>query len=144
MIKYLANILLLFLTSHVGPSPVQGNNDDGIYPHLLHHNHSSNSHDTCSLYLAPSSIPHSGFGVYTTRDIARGEYINRFLDAPSIPIMDKGKALRTLRNYLWGGNLYTEYEAVDHVSVSVPNWSSHCNYHTVRLIYTYMPRYYNY
>jgi len=67
--------------------------------------------------------------VYTTRDIQDGQYMNQYLDTPSIAILDKGDSFRTFRNYVWSGNLFTEYEA-SHVSVSVPNWSSHCNYHT--------------
>jgi hypothetical protein len=33
----------------------------------------------CSLYLAPSSIPEEGLGVYTTRDFGIGERIVRAL-----------------------------------------------------------------
>ena len=125
---------LLFLTlSQLYPCYAKSHD---IYPLFKRNSTLTDSQNTCSLYLAPSSIPHSGFGVYTTQDIAKGEYINRFLDSPSIVIIDKGKTFRTHRNFVWGGDLFTEYEAT-HVSVSVPNWSSLCNYHTVWVCITF-------
>uniref|UniRef100_A0A7S4S8D5 SET domain-containing protein n=1 Tax=Ditylum brightwellii TaxID=49249 RepID=A0A7S4S8D5_9STRA len=44
---------------------------------------SINSNDECTLYLAPSSIPNSGFGMYTTIPYKKGSPISEN-DAPSI------------------------------------------------------------
>jgi len=149
--KYHAIFLLCFhlfmdWTCHgVDSSQHDANNQatENIYPHL-HRNNTNiepsvllsdkkQKFDKCFLYLAPSSIPHSGFGIYTTRDIAKNEYINQYLDSPTIAIVDKGKYFRTHRNYVWGSNLFTQYEA-ENVSVAVPSWSSYCNFHTVRIL----------
>lgn len=42
----------------------------------------------CNLYMAPSSIPNAGFGVYTTRDIKRDEPVLPMSDAPTIVATD--------------------------------------------------------
>jgi hypothetical protein len=92
---------------------------------------------SCSIFLAPSSIPNSGFGIYTTREIQAGEYINNYLDSPSIVLVDNKDSFRTLINYLWSGNMFTEFES-SKASVFVPSWSSYCNYHTVRFYITWL------
>jgi len=45
----------------------------------------------CSLYLAPSSIEGAGLGIYTAKNISKGDYIgepDRF-----VPVLDKFKTL---------------------------------------------------
>jgi hypothetical protein len=43
----------------------------------------------CSIWLAPSSlIGHTGFGVYTTRDIKEDETFLSAPDGPSVPVID--------------------------------------------------------
>lgn len=43
----------------------------------------------CQIFLAPSSLKgHTGFGIYTTRDISKHESILAGPDGPSIPVVD--------------------------------------------------------
>lgn len=43
----------------------------------------------CKFYLAESSIPNAGFGVYTVESIKENEYLTEFPDAPSIVVVDE-------------------------------------------------------
>mmetsp|Transcript_4976 Transcript_4976/g.7341 ORF Transcript_4976/g.7341 Transcript_4976/m.7341 type:complete len:671 (-) Transcript_4976:204-2216(-) len=89
----------------------------------------------CSIYMAPSSIPNAGFGLYTIRDIKAREALLPFTDAPSIPVCDEyAKGDLELHHwnhgdYLWGGTGLAEFEC-ENVSESVVTFGSMCNYHT--------------
>ena len=65
--------------------------------------------DQCRLYLAPSTIPNAGLGVFSTRPLQKGQ----FVDAPTdlcIPIMDQAWHVGpddffwTLSEYVWNGD----------------------------------------
>ena len=45
--------------------------------------------NACSVYLAPSSVPNGGMGMFTAKDVQRGGIILP-ADGPSIPIIDPG------------------------------------------------------
>ena len=69
---------------------------------------------TCSIWMAPSSLKgHSGFGIYTTRNMDKGEAILAGPDGPSIPVVDADSGprellterkawYRTFDEYWWG------------------------------------------
>ncbi len=90
----------------------------------------------CSRYLAPSSIPNAGFGVFTTRDIKNDEPLLHMSDAPSIPITDivlhtenEDQDFWSHVDYNWGGSGLAEYEA-DSVAENVFNLGCLSNFHT--------------
>mmetsp|Transcript_11650 Transcript_11650/g.21788 ORF Transcript_11650/g.21788 Transcript_11650/m.21788 type:complete len:731 (-) Transcript_11650:289-2481(-) len=88
----------------------------------------------CNIYLAPSSIPGAGFGIFTMRDIDEGEKILPYADAPSIPLCDDNAngVEETDWNhvdYLWSGQGLAEYECKS-VSESVVTFGALCNFHT--------------
>ncbi len=60
---------------------------------------------TCSLYMAESSIPNSGLGVYAGIDIARGDLVD---DMPQvvIPLIDFKDKNKILWDYPWNGEWY--------------------------------------
>lgn len=62
--------------------------------------------DSCYLYLAPSSIPGAGMGVFTTRPFSRGSTILSSDYGPLIPIIDGNAVhdhwLGLFNNYIWG------------------------------------------
>ena len=70
-----------------------------------------NSSD-CNLYLAQSSVPHAGFGVFSARDISEGEYISPYADSPNIPLCDfhSDDAIANIEDYLMAGNAWGSYE----------------------------------
>lgn len=86
----------------------------------------------CSIYMAPSSIPNAGFGLYTVRDIKAWETLLPMTDAPSIPVCDEyetGDLDPTHWNhvdYLWGGTGLAEFEC-EKVSESVVTFGSMCS-----------------
>ena len=69
--------------------------------------------DDCSLYWAPSSIPHAGWGVYTSKDLYEGDSVGS--GDLYVPILDHFKALpfRGQQRFLsWLGYIWPkEYEA---------------------------------
>ena len=90
----------------------------------------------CSLYLAPSSIPDAGLGVYTTKHFQRGSIILPS-DAPIIPIIDwdttnTGQWNHLFYSYLWTHSqcasdvLKFEADKVDDLQVGLGIFS---NYH---------------
>lgn len=90
----------------------------------------------CNLYLAPSSIPGAGFGVFTTRDIKQNELILDYLDSPSVVVTDMASHTQNTENdywthidYFWSGDGPAEFEAED-VSENVFMLGSLSNYHT--------------
>ena len=92
----------------------------------------------CNIYMAPSSIPGAGFGIFTMRDIAKGEKILPYADAPSIPLCDdyaNGMEETDWNHvdYLWSGQGLAEYEC-ESVSESVVTFGALCNFHTVSIV----------
>ena len=92
--------------------------------------------DECSLYMAPSSIPNSGFGVYTTRTIKKDEPVTPYVDAPSIISIDitahtgnREGDFWTHVDYLWSGVGLGEFEASE-VSENVFVLGCLSNFHT--------------
>ena len=91
--------------------------------------------ETCRFYLAPSSIPNSGFGVYTVDFIPAKTPISHVADAPSIVVTDvllhnDGKTPNwNHHNYFWDGSGQGEFEAAT-VEEGVVTFGSLCNYHT--------------
>lgn len=92
----------------------------------------------CSLYLAPSSIPNAGLGLYTTRHIASGQPILSYdtPDAPSILVTNSlehnGGVEVTWSHvdYFWSASGLNEFES-NHVEESVMTMGALSNYHTV-------------
>lgn len=94
---------------------------------------SDDSESTCSIYLAESTIPNAGFGIYTTRAIMKGDLILQ-ADCPSIIIIDIHKYQPNREgpewqhhNYLWKPSKQGSFEALaTHESVltfgSLPNF----------------------
>mmetsp|Transcript_9120 Transcript_9120/g.10562 ORF Transcript_9120/g.10562 Transcript_9120/m.10562 type:complete len:653 (-) Transcript_9120:97-2055(-) len=90
---------------------------------------------TCKYYLAPSSIPNAGYGIYSAVDIPNGEPLTYPTgDAPAIVVHDAelhyGKGRNwNLVDYFWTGEGSGEFEA-DTVEESVVTFGNLCNYHT--------------
>ena len=98
--------------------------------------------DTCRYYLAESSIPNAGFGIYTVNDIHEHEPMTQVADAPSIIVTDSemhrqihdddsggGNGGWNHVDYFWDGSGQGEFEAHT-VEESVVTFGSLCNYHT--------------
>jgi hypothetical protein len=98
--------------------------------------------ETCQYYLAPSSIPNAGFGIYTTKAIPPDTPLTQIADAPSIILTDvelhnknsQGEGTDTEiiwnhDNYFWDGTGQGEFEAKV-VEESVMTFGAVCNYHT--------------
>lgn len=92
--------------------------------------------DTCHYYLAESSIPKAGFGIYTVVDIKEGDPLQQVADAPSIIITDsemhnddEEEILWNHVDYFWDGSGQGEFEAHT-VEESVVTFGSLCNFHT--------------
>jgi hypothetical protein len=77
----------------------------------------------CVYYLAPSSIPNSGFGTYTVRDIPENTLLMHQADAPTIVLSDmrshyERNTVRDLdidptavhSNYVWDGTGLADFE----------------------------------
>ena len=94
---------------------------------------SDDSESTCTIFLAESTIPNAGFGIYTTRAVKKGDLILK-ADAPSIIITDIGKYQPNNEvpdwqhhNYVWKPSGQGSFEALTtHESVltfgSLPNF----------------------
>jgi len=66
------------------------------------------SSSSCNIYLAPSSLPNAGMGIYTARSVKKGSIIN-YQDGPLIPIIDMGSSnefskgfMNLFSSYIWG------------------------------------------
>ncbi len=91
----------------------------------------SQSQFQCNIYLAPSSIPNAGFGLYTVKDIEKDERVLPFTDAPSIPLCDESDhGLHAEHwnhvDYLWSGKGLAEFEC-DRATESVMTFGSLCS-----------------
>lgn len=105
-----------------------------------------NKDDQCTLYLAESSIPGAGFGVFTTRDIPKGFHI----DSPVLSIVSTDDYYHNQQqdpvwahvNYHWSGSGYATFEAFE-VSELVVNLGTCANYHTYLTNVDHFPLDYN-
>lgn len=89
---------------------------------------------TCKFYLAPSSIPNSGFGVYTTQAISKETPLTDGSDAPSVMVYDgevhsTGDRRWSMENYFWSGEGSGQFEATS-VEEYVVTFGTSCNFHT--------------
>lgn len=82
-------------------------NRDGIPMELIlepifenSENDGTEAESSCSLYMAESSIPYSGLGMYAGRDFDRGERIEN-LPQVVVPLIDYHKDGSILTNYPW-------------------------------------------
>ena len=90
--------------------------------------HEASARDDCSIFMAPASMKgNSGYGLYTTRDVSRGEQFLTAPDSPSIPVLDYGSEYApteseakarehffdTFRLYWWG---HGKPDLVDYMS----------------------------
>jgi hypothetical protein len=89
-------------------------------------------------YLAPSSIPNSGLGIYTVKDIPSETLLMKQSDAPSIVLSDYhnhnnwGKHLDPLtvhHNYVNNGMDYANFELNELVEESSMTVGAFANHH---------------
>ena len=91
--------------------------------------------DSCQFYLAESSIPHAGFGIYTVQPIEKGQFMLPEPDSFSIVITDvdrhnKGNDPNWNHiNYVWAGEGFSEYESQS-TWESVTSFGAMSNFHT--------------
>ena len=91
----------------------------------------------CGIYMAASSIPNAGFGVYTTRSISEGETAQPSAESPLIPLYDwdddeNVMGFRsTMNNYIWGANDMASLEADTSGYENSMSLGALCNFHTV-------------
>jgi len=96
----------------------------------------------CVYYLAPSSIPNSGFGTYTVRDIPQNTLLMQQADAPTIVLSDirnhfERNTELTLdiepnavyANYVWDGTGFSDFEVDGVVEDGVTTFGALANYH---------------
>ena len=88
----------------------------------------------CKYYLAQSSIPNAGFGVYTTQAIKKDEDLMESSDAPSVLVYDGDyhyptNRLWSMANYFWSGEGSAQFECTS-VEEYVVNFGTSCNFHT--------------
>jgi len=89
-----------------------------VAPHLNKHQHGADENQTanrnifqntanaCSVYLAPSSVPGGGMGMFTTKPVKAKGSIILPSDGPSIPIIDPDFSQRSRDAWV---NLFTDY-----------------------------------
>ncbi len=87
----------------------------------------------CKFYIAPSSIPNAGFGVYTTEAIKKDQYLMES-DAPSVMIFDGDThypedRLWSMEHYFWSGEGKGQFECHS-VEEFVVTFGTSCNFHT--------------
>lgn len=73
-------------------------------------------YDECNLYLAPSSIPSAGFGIFSVSGIQKGEYISPYAESPYIPICDfpyDSAKSNIRRDYVWKAHAWSKFECND-------------------------------
>ena len=81
----------------------------------------------CNLYLAPSSIPGAGLGVFTTRNIPRGSMVGS--PEIGIPFIDRtihSKRKMIIADYAWDG---TDTFESNEVEMLVPGLGMMTNFH---------------
>ena len=67
--------------------PPHGQLKHGTQSHSQTITHHTNDDTICSLYIAPTSLPFDGYGIYTTRSFDISEIVAP-PDSPSIPLID--------------------------------------------------------
>ena len=72
----------------------------------------NNYNPICQYYLAPSSIPNAGFGVYTTQYVPANTPLQHQSDSPTIVVTDielhNGAEIKSLySDYFWTGDGYS-------------------------------------
>jgi hypothetical protein len=82
---------------------------------------------SCSLYMAMSSIPNSGFGIYSGRDLDRGEKID-LMPQVVIPLIDFQKK-NILQNYPWTAYLYGAHLEDEESKILYPGLGMLANSH---------------
>jgi len=87
----------------------------------------------CSIYMAESSIPNAGMGVFTSQAISKGGIISPTRDGPPIVFHDfhsMFKSARGLgnRNYFWDEEIPEHYEANEN-NIALTTVGSLANYH---------------
>jgi hypothetical protein len=120
-------VMLLTLTSSVKGEGTSANVNDN--------DNDNKDGFECGIYLAPSSIPNAGFGIYTTRSIEQDESVQPYPDAPSIPVTNFYEPYQYNQetdwnhfDYVWEPSGPAAFEA-DSVSESVMTFGSLCNFH---------------
>lgn len=90
----------------------------------------------CNLYMAPSSIPNSGYGVFTTRAIKTTESVLPYGDVPDIVVTDMNAHTGNTKSdywthidYLWRGDGLAQFEG-EQASANVLVLGCLLNYHT--------------
>uniref|UniRef100_A0A7S3VA69 SET domain-containing protein n=1 Tax=Chaetoceros debilis TaxID=122233 RepID=A0A7S3VA69_9STRA len=159
----------LIITSFTSASTIHVSNPSShekVHDHDHDHNHDqrnenekeNDTHFQCSLYLAPSSIPNAGFGIYALRDIPNdGAILPKFLtgldtssyssssssyssssDAPTVVMCDEESHHPTMDtawhhgNYVWSGEsgiMSMSARECDSVTENVMTFGSMANYH---------------
>lgn len=89
----------------------------------------------CSLFLAESSIPNSGFGVYTTSGYTKGSEVSSDIAIPMADILrhlgENAEFIRwTHDDYNWIGDFQTEYVLAEEVDINAFPLGSLTNFHT--------------
>jgi len=87
----------------------------------------------CSLYMAPSSIPGAGYGIFITRTVQEKEDILPYSDAPSIVVCDYEQFDVKVSDwshseYFWAGGGLSKFEC-ESASESVMTIGALSNYH---------------
>ncbi len=101
------------------------------------HQSNDNYNHKCSIYLAQSSIPNSGFGLFTTKPIPASHDIQPYPNAPSVIIPDfyvygNKEEDWTHVEYIWQPMGMAAYESDNEASSeSAPTFGALCNFHTV-------------
>lgn len=95
----------------------------------------ANPQSTCKFYLAPSSIPNAGFGVYTTEAIPKHDPLTESADAPAVLVFDGDvhypeNRIWSMENYFWSSEGIGQFESSS-VEEWVVNFGTSCNFHTI-------------
>ncbi len=115
---------------------VKSKSSDSGTDHHEEQNTSKESGFQCNLYMAPSSIPNSGYGVFTTRAIKTKESVLPYGDVPDIVVTDMDAHTGNIMgdywthvDYLWRGDGLAVFEG-EHASANVLVLGCLLNYHT--------------
>jgi hypothetical protein len=109
-------------------------NEDGISEEIL--SLPSNPNTECGIWLAPSTIPGAGLGMYAGRDFRKGDLLQEYGDVV-IPIIDIESHAREFSpekwNFLWdeytwdAESLQMDHEGYGHVNVASPGFGAAAN-----------------
>mmetsp|Transcript_18566 Transcript_18566/g.27848 ORF Transcript_18566/g.27848 Transcript_18566/m.27848 type:complete len:662 (+) Transcript_18566:125-2110(+) len=134
---YKAAATLLYLSIVGGMRGINATSEESSYDCIADgdNDKTCKSESTCKYYLAPSSIPNSGFGVYTTHPIKAHDPLTETSDAPSVMVFDgeahaaNKKRYWNMHDYFWGGEGSGEYDCSS-VEELVVTFGTSCNFHT--------------